>query len=143
MTEKAPLWEPFYPASFSTPCVTPIFWGKPSFGSSRRTCQIRLICEWDLGLTCLTDPHRFEKILPFQTPRKSGPMGAGMGIRGCFLTPVAKASHRPIQAGLRGLSGFAAYWSSGFLLFLSPSQKSFSLFMRRRFCIERSSHRVL
>ena len=62
-----------YPASFSTPCVTPIFWGKPSFGSSRRTCQIRLICEWDFGLTCLTDPHRLEKILPFQTPRKSGP----------------------------------------------------------------------
>ena len=93
---------PLYPASFSTPCVTPIFWGKPSFGSSRRTCQIRLICEWDFGLTCLTDPHRFEKILPFQTPRKSGPTGAGMGIRGCFLTPVAKASHRPIQLGQRG-----------------------------------------
>ena len=67
------------------------------------------ICVWDFGLACLDDPHRPEKILPFQTPRKSGPMGAGMGIRGCFLTPAAKASHRPIQAGLRGLSGFAAY----------------------------------
>ena len=93
---------PLYPASFSTPCVTPIFWGKPSFGSSRRTCQIRLICEWDFGLTSLADPHRLEKILPSQTPHKNGPMGAGMGIRGCFLTPVAKASHRPIQLGQRG-----------------------------------------
>ena len=85
------------------PHVSPLFSGvKQLFGSSRRTCQIRLICEWDFGLTCLTDPHRLEKILPFQTPRKSGPMGAGMGIRGCFLTPVAKASHRPIQLGQRG-----------------------------------------
>ena len=93
-----------YPASFSTPCVTPIFWGKPSFGSSRRTCQIRLICEWDFGLTCLADPHRLEKILSFQTPHKNGPMGAGMGIRGCFLTPAAKASHKPIQAVIEGIS---------------------------------------
>ena len=46
-----------------------------------------------------------------------------MGLGSCFLTPAAKAPHRPIQAGLQGLSGFAAYWSSGFLLFSVPIPK--------------------
>ena len=66
------------------------------------------------------------------TPQKRPKQGL-VWERGCFLTPAAKTAHRPIQAGLRGLSGFAAYWSSGFLLFLGPSPKSFSLFMRRSF----------
>ena len=50
----------------------------------------------------LDDPHRLEKILPFQTPLKNGQTGAGMGTRGCFLAPAAKAAHRPTQAGQWG-----------------------------------------
>ena len=55
MTEKAPLWEPFYPASFSTPCVTSVFRRKPLFRTGHRTRQIWLICEWDLGLAWLAN----------------------------------------------------------------------------------------
>lgn len=103
-----PVWaavmSPLYPASFSTPCVTPILQGKPPFGMDHGTRQIQWICVWDFNPACLADPHRLEKILPFRTPRKSGPMGAGMGIRGCFLTPAAKASHKPIQAVIEGIS---------------------------------------
>ena len=66
---------PLYPASFSTPCVTPIFRGKPPFGTSCRTRQMRPICAWDFGLACLDDPHRLEKLCLPKRPAKTAKQG--------------------------------------------------------------------
>ena len=128
---------PLYPASFSTPCVTPIFWGKPSFGSSRRTCQIRLICEWDFGLTCLADPHGPEKSCLPKRPSKMAQRGLIWERGGISLLRLPKPHIGPHKRDNGGPSGCAANWSSGFLLFRGHSKKFFSLFMWRSFCIGR------
>ena len=72
MTEKAPLWEPFYPASFSTPCVTSVFRRKPLFRTGHRTRQIWLICEWDLGLAWLAN---LQKSCLSKRPAKTAQQG--------------------------------------------------------------------
>ena len=107
------------------PMCHPRFSRKSLSGMGHRTRQIRLICVWDFGLTYLDDPHRFEKILPFQTLRKNGPTGAGMEARGCFLTPAAKASHKPAQAGQRGDLALPAVDLPGFFFFKSIPKSSF------------------
>ena len=96
------------------------------------TRQMCLICVWDFGLACLDDPHRPEKILPFQAPRKNGQTGADMGARGCFLAPAAKAAHRPTQLGQRGDLALSPADLQVFS-FLGSLPKPFSLFMRRSF----------
>ena len=76
MTEKAPLWEPFYPASFSTPCVTSVFRRKPLFRTGHRTRQIWLICEWDLGLAWLAN---LQKSCLSKRPAKAAQWGLVWG----------------------------------------------------------------
>ena len=44
---------------------------------SHGTRQIRLICEWDFGLTCLADPHRLEKSCLSKRPTKTAQTGVG------------------------------------------------------------------
>ena len=79
----------------------PGFSRKSLFGMGHRTRQIRLICVWDFGLTYLDDPHRFEKILPFQTLLKNGPTGLVWKQGLYFLTLPVKTAHRPTQVGQR------------------------------------------
>ena len=69
-----------------------------------------------------TDP---KKILPFQTPRKNGQTTAGMGARGCFLTPATKASHKPVQAGQRGDLALSAVNLQDFFFFGIHSHSPF------------------
>ena len=58
---------------------------------------------------------------------------------GVSLLRLQKPHTGPHKRDNGGPSGFAAYRSSGFLLFLGLFPKSFSLFMRRSFCTSRSS----
>ena len=99
MTEKAPLWEPFYPASFSTPCVTSVFRRKPLFRTGHRTRQIWLICEWDLGLAWLAN---LQKSCLSKHSTKTTKQGLAWERGAVFLTLPAKAAHRPTQVGQRG-----------------------------------------
>ena len=86
------------------------------------------ICAWDFGLTCLADPHRLEKIPPSQTSLKNGPTEAGLGTRGCFLTPVVKAAHKPVQAGQRGQFVFTATSLHNSSFFWACSQSFFLVY---------------
>ena len=81
------------------------------------TRQLCRICVWDVGLACLDDPHRPEKILPFQTPLKNGPTGADMEARVLSLLQLGKphtSPHRQDSGELRlcwqlvfGISSFS------------------------------------
>ena len=109
MTEKAPLWEPFYPASFSTPCVTSVFRRKPLFRTGHRTRQIWLICEWDLGLAWLANPHRLEKLCLPKRPSKTAKQGLVWEQGGCFLTLPAETAHKPTQPVTQGVPAWLSY----------------------------------
>ena len=57
------------PASFSPPCVTPIFWSKPPFGTSHGTRQIRLILYRGLRAACTTQKSCLSKF-PSKTAQR-------------------------------------------------------------------------
>ena len=78
------------------------FSGEPTYETGYGTRQIRLICEWDLGLTCLADPHRLEKILPSPTSHKNGPTGAGMERGVVSLLRLQKPHTGPYRRGCGG-----------------------------------------
>ena len=78
------------------------FSGEPTYETGYGTRQIRLICEWDLGLTCLADPHRLEKILPSPTSHKNGPTGAGMERGVVSLLRLQKPHTGPYRRSCRG-----------------------------------------
>ena len=122
MTEKAPLWEPFYPASFSTPCVTSVFRRKPLFRTGHRTRQIWLICEWDLGLAWLAN---LQKSCLSKHSTKTAKQGLVWEQGGCFLTLPAKAAHRPTQLGQWGDLALPTVDLPGFFFFKSIPKSSF------------------
>ena len=66
-------------------------------------------------LTWMT--HTDLKNPTFSNALQKRPNRGRFEIKGCFLTLPAKTAHKPNRWDSGGLSGFAAYWSSRFLLF--------------------------
>ena len=81
----------------------------------------------------------FKKSCLSKRPSKMAQRGLIWEREGVSLLRLQKPHTGPHKRDNGGPSGFAAYRSSGFLLFLGLFPKSFSLFMRRSFCTSRSS----
>ena len=81
------------------------------------------ICVWDFGLACLDDPHRLEKFCLPKRPSKTVQQGLLWERGAVSLLRLQKPHTGPHKRDNGGPSGFAAYWSSGFLLFSGPIPK--------------------
>ena len=95
------------------------------------------VYEISVSLAWLTHTGSKKSCLP-KHPSKTVQRGL-VWERGFFPYSSCESLTQAHTGGTVGRFVFVGNWSLGFLLFLGPSPKSFSLFMRRSFCIGRSS----
>ena len=84
------------------------FSGEPTYETGYGTRQIRLICEWDLGLTCLADPHRLEKNPAFPNAPQKRPNGGWYGDQGLFPYSGGESLTQAHTAGTARRSSFVS-----------------------------------
>ena len=108
------------PASFRSSVLSAVCWGKPACGTDHGTYLIRLILR--------------RGFLPSKRPAKTGQVRPEIG-QGLFPYSVCESRTQAHTSGTAEEIRFCHYQSSGFLLFLDLSPKSFSLFIHHSFCI--------